>query len=83
MRPSRGDGYLTTNEAARLAGVAPGTIRSWASAKRGHLAPSGMDERGWPLYAPESVREAERKVRERGLATSGIDPRQLRRREVA
>lgn len=61
-------------------GVRPATIRSWASARRGHLAPAGLDERGWPLYEPEAVREAERKVRANGLRISRVDPRQLRGR---
>jgi DNA-binding transcriptional MerR regulator len=85
MRPTRGDGLLSTPEAARLVGVSPATIRSWASAGRGHLTPAGLDERGWPLYTRKAVREAERTVRDNGLRTSGIDPRRLRRaaREAA
>jgi transposase-like protein len=77
MRPRRGDGYLTTAEAARLAGVSVNTIYSWRN--RGHLAAQGLDENGRPLHTPEAVRAAERRVRENGLAASGIDPRRLRR----
>jgi DNA-binding transcriptional MerR regulator len=77
MLPSRGDGLLTTPEAARLIRVKPVTIRQWR--KRGHLVPQGLDERGNPLHTPEAVRDAERRVRENGLQASGIDPRQLRR----
>lgn len=78
MRPTRGDGFLTTTEAARIAGVSPATIRKWR--QRGWLAAQGLDERGHPLHTREAVRTAERRVRENGLAASGIDPRQLRRR---
>lgn len=77
MVPARADGFLTTPEAARLAGVAPVTIRQWR--KRGHLVAQGLDERGRPLHTREAVRAAEMRVHERGLETSGIDPRQLRR----
>ena len=77
MIPTRGDGLLTTRQAARRVGVAPGTFRCWAS--RGFISPRGLDERGYPLYAePDAVR-AEAAVRERGIATTGIDPRRLRR----
>jgi len=77
MHPSRGDGYLTTAEAAIVAGVVPATITKWK--QRGHLAPSGLDERGRPLYTPETVRAAERRVQANGLRASGIDPRLLRK----
>jgi DNA-binding transcriptional MerR regulator len=77
MRPVRGDGYLTTAEAAKLAGVSVNTIYSWR--KRGHLVAQGLDERGRPLHTRQAVRDAERRVRENGLQASGIDPRQLRR----
>lgn len=81
MQPARGDGLLSTPEAARLVRVAPATIRSWR--KRGLLEPQGLDERGWPLHTAEAVRAAERRVRENGLRTSGIDPRRLRQRPLA
>jgi DNA-binding transcriptional MerR regulator len=77
VRPTRGDGLLTTPEAARLVGVRPATIRSWRN--RGWLVPQGLDERGRPLHSYEAVRTAEGKVRDRGLEWSGIDPRQLRK----
>jgi DNA-binding transcriptional MerR regulator len=77
MRPTRGDGYLTTRESARLVGVQPVTIRQWR--KRGYLVPQGLDERGYPLHTRQAVRDAERQARENGLQASGIDPRQLRR----
>ena len=78
MRPGRGDGLLTTAEAARLIGVTSATIRSWRN--RGHLVSQGLDERNRPLHTREAVRAAERKVRDNGLQNSGIDPRQLRGR---
>lgn len=78
MRPGRGDGLLTTAEAARLVGVSEVTIRQWR--KRGHLVPQGLDERNRPLHTREAVRAAERRVRDNGLRISGIDPRQLRQR---
>jgi len=77
MRPTRGDGYLTTLEAGRLVGVKPVTIRQWR--KRGYLVAQGLDERGYPLHSREAVRAAERRARDNGLAASGIDPRRLRK----
>lgn len=76
MRPTRGDGYLTTAESARLVGVKPPTIRRWRML--GYLLPQGLDERGYPLHSRQAVRAAERLVRENGIQASGIDPRQLR-----
>ena len=77
MRPTRGDGFLTTAESAALAGVSPATIRKWR--ERGHLVPQGLDERRRPLHTAAAVREAEQRAREAGLKASGIDPRRLRR----
>jgi len=77
MSPRRADGYLTTAEAAALAGVSVNTIYTWRN--RGHLVAQGLDERGRPLHTREAVRAAEQRVRQNGLAASGIDPRQLRR----
>lgn len=78
MITARPDGLLTTAEAARLAGVAPVTIRQWRN--RGWLARQGLDERGYALHTPEAVRAAEARVRANGIAASGIDPRRLRKR---
>lgn len=80
MRPGRGDGFLTTPEAAQMIGVTPATIRKWR--QRGWLAVQGLDERGRPLHTREAVRAAELRVRDNGLRASGIDPRQLRSRRV-
>ena len=76
--PERGDGLLNTARAARLVGVDPSTLSKWR--ERGHITPDGLDERGRPLYRRDTVLAAEQEVRERGIATSGIDPRRLRRR---
>jgi DNA-binding transcriptional MerR regulator len=78
MRPSRGDGLLTTAEAARFAGVSVNTIYSWRN--RGHLVAQGLDEHGRPLHTREALRGAELRVHKNGLQASGIDPRQLRGR---
>ena len=76
VRLTRGDHFLTTAEAARLAGVSPSRFRSWRSL--GYIQPQGLDEHGRPLHTATAVREAERQVRERGLATTKTDPRRLR-----
>jgi MerR HTH family regulatory protein len=76
MRSTRGDGLLTTAQAAERVGVKPGTIRSWAS--RGYLQQWGADERGCRLYREAAVIAVEREVRDRGLERMGIDPRRLR-----
>jgi hypothetical protein len=76
--PLPDDGFLlTTREAAKLIGVEASTIRQWR--KRGQLVPQGLDERGYPLHSPQAVRDAEKKVRKRGLDSSNIDPRLLRK----
>lgn len=78
MIPAHPSGMLSTPESARLLGVAPVTIRQWRA--RGWLAPQGLDERGYPLHTPEALRAAEKLVTGHGIAASGINPRQLRRR---
>jgi DNA-binding transcriptional MerR regulator len=81
MVPTRGDGLLSTAQAARVAGCAPGTIRCWAS--RGELKAAGLDERGRPLYTRAAVIAEELRVRQNGLRVSGIDPRTLRHSRAA
>jgi MerR HTH family regulatory protein len=77
MLITRADGYITGPQAAQLAGVDPATIRKWR--QRGHLEPRGLDERGFPLYHPDDVARADKRVRDNGLRTSGIDPRSQRK----
>lgn len=81
VRPSRGDGFLTTAESAKLAGVSASTLRDWRS--KGYLQAQGLDERGHPLHTAAAVREADRLAREAGLKASGIDPLRLRGRARA
>jgi hypothetical protein len=73
MLPSRGDGYYTTADAARLVHRKPATIRRWRYL--GYLRTQGLDEHGYPLHTAMAVREAERTARENGLRTRKIDPR--------
>lgn len=78
MRPTRGDGFLTTQQSADAVGVSASTLRNWRS--QGYLELQGLDERGRPLHTLEAVQAADRLAREAGLRASGIDPRRLRRR---
>jgi hypothetical protein len=75
---SRGDGFLTTPEAAAFLGVGPWLIRKWRS--RGWLKPQGLDEHGFPLHTAEALRATERLVCEHGIEASGVNPRLLRGR---
>ena len=85
MRPTRGDGMITTEQAGQMVGRSAATIRKWRSRRytddegisRPYLDIQGLDERGHPLHTREAVRAAERLVRENGLKASGIDPRRL------
>jgi MerR HTH family regulatory protein len=74
---TRGDGYVTTVQAAEMVRVTPATIRKWK--QRGHLEPVGLDERGNPLYRPGDVTAAEKSVQRNGIAASGVDPRRKRK----
>ncbi|MFC8290059.1 MerR family transcriptional regulator [Streptomyces sp. NPDC057242] len=76
--------YTATEAAARAtqwrralsagaAEVTPGAIRQWAT--RGHLAPTGIDDRGRPLYASADVARAELATRRRALRLVGIPER--------
>ena len=77
MLITRGDGLVTTPQAAAMVRRKPATIRSWVF--RRHLAQRGLDEHGQPLYHPDDVAAAEKLVRANGLRTSGVDPRTQRR----
>ena len=45
--------------------------------------PTALDKGGTPLYRSETVVAAELRVRQRGLETTGIDPRRLRKHAAA
>lgn len=64
------DTLVTTADAASACGVDCATVRSWAS--RGHLAKSGLDERGRPMYRLIDVLRVARDTRRRGLGHSRI-----------
>lgn len=66
--PESLDDLVTTNEAAESCGVESATIRQWAS--RGHLKPSGLDERNRPLYRLIDVLRVARDTRQRALGRS-------------
>ncbi len=53
--------YLTTSQAAKLAGVKPETIRKWV--EREHLEPVGRDPRGRMVFTQLAVALAEAKTR--------------------
>ncbi|MFG2899539.1 MerR family transcriptional regulator [Streptomyces zaomyceticus] len=59
---------------AGAAAVTPAAVRQWA--RRGHLAPTGLDDHGRPLYAHVDVARAELATRSRALRLVGIpEPR--------
>jgi DNA-binding transcriptional MerR regulator len=70
-------GLYDTREAATLAGVTARTIRSWR--EKGYLARTGIGDRNQALFSAAAVRHAEGLARDKGIATTGIDPRLLRK----
>ncbi|MGW4250323.1 MerR family transcriptional regulator [Streptomyces californicus] len=58
---------------AGAAAIRPTTIRDWAA--RGHLARSGLTDRGHPLYDLADVARAELATRARALRLVGIPER--------
>ena len=54
---------ISSSEAARLCGVALNTITTWRT--RGLIEPSGLDDRGRPLYRFIDIARAERATRDR------------------
>ncbi len=74
-------GLYDMREAATLAGVSVRTIRSWR--EKGYLDRQGLGADGRPLFTAEAVRAAEQRARAKGIETSGVDPRLLRRPPVA
>lgn len=73
LTPAHWSGMLSVAEAAAMVRKKPGTIRQWLFRKR--IFPDGLDERQRPLFKPETVRAAERLVRENGIRGNGWDPR--------
>jgi DNA-binding transcriptional MerR regulator len=63
MAPEGLNTLVSTNDAAAVAGVSVETIRSWRH--RELLKPSGLDDKGRPLYRLIDVAKAERATRER------------------
>lgn len=63
--PESLDNLVSTNEAADACGVSSATVRSWAA--RGHLRPSGLDERNRPLYRLIDVLRTARDTRNRAI----------------
>lgn len=55
---------ITTSEAAAACGVGSSTISMWVA--RGHLSPSGLDERNRPMYRLGDVLVVARATRRRG-----------------
>ncbi|MFE9886267.1 MerR family transcriptional regulator [Streptomyces scopuliridis] len=55
---------------AGAATVTPATIRQWR--RRGHLNPTGLDDRGHPTYHHADLAQAERTTRGRALRLVGI-----------
>jgi DNA-binding transcriptional MerR regulator len=53
--------YLTTAQAAELAGVSAAAIRKWV--EREHLVPAGRDRRGRMVFTQIGVAKAEEKTR--------------------
>lgn len=54
---------VTTTEAAEVAGVSVAAISNWRT--RGLISPSGLDDRGKPLYRLADIVRTERKTRNR------------------
>jgi DNA-binding transcriptional MerR regulator len=67
MAPDGLNTLVTAADAAAVAGVAVETIRSWRH--RGLIEPSGLDERGRPLYRLLDIAKAERATREKARRT--------------
>lgn len=58
---------VNSSDAAAVAGVAVETIRKWK--ERGLIEPSGLDEKGRPLYRLLDIAKAERATREKARRT--------------
>jgi len=80
LPPPAPDGviYLTTTQAAKLAGVACCTITSWRH--KGYLKPLEGSPPRKPMYSFKAVCEAEFQAWQNAIRTSGNDKRVHRRR---
>ena len=58
---------VNSSDAAAVAGVAVETIRKWK--ERGLIEPSGLDEKGRPLYRLLDIAKAERATRDKARRT--------------
>jgi hypothetical protein len=68
--------YLTTTQSAQLMNVTKTTIIRWR--RHGYLTPIDGSPPNKPMFAYDDVVAAEATARLRGIATSGIDPRDQR-----
>lgn len=63
MTPDGVESLITAEEAARLCGVSPGTIRTWVH--RGSLKVAGHNAHGRKVFKQIDVAKAERATRKR------------------
>lgn len=63
--PSTLDDLISTTEAATMCGISVAAVCNWRA--RGYLNPSGLDERGRPLYKRIDVLRTARDTRRRGI----------------
>lgn len=68
--PETLDNLVSTTEAANACGVAVNTVSMWRT--RGYLEPTGLDERGRPLYKLIDVLRAARDTRRRAVGEKRI-----------
>jgi len=67
MAPEGLNTLVTAADAAAVAGVAVATIRKWK--ERGLIEPTGLDEKGRPLYRLLDIAKAERATRDKARRT--------------
>jgi DNA-binding transcriptional MerR regulator len=65
LAPEALDNLVSATDAATHCGVGASTVRMWRA--RGYLNPSGLDEKGRPLYRLIDVLRAARDTRRRGI----------------
>lgn len=76
-----GETYLTTAQAAAIAGVKPPAIRRWV--RIGYLTPAAKDHHGRAVYTFAAVTRAEKQARDAAIRTSGTTKRVQRHHEAA